>query len=277
MENKRVSLKSLLDENDYVGNISSENVIEIPLDRIKPNPYQPRHTFDDKKIIELSESIKEHGVFQPIVVKHVGEDYVIISGERRYRASVRAGLQTIPAIVRDYEKSKMVELAIVENLQREDLTPVEEALAYQALMNELGVNQTELAKKVGKSRSYVTNVLGILSLPEDVLTLCDKGKLSMGHARALSKLKDVDRINSLARDIVENGLSVRQIENLLKEEPKKNALKRKTHKRLVEYKSYERAFRMTYKGSRMKVNDGRITITVDNNDNIQKIIDKLLK
>jgi len=277
MENKRVSLKSLLDENDYVGNISSENVIEIPLDRIKPNPYQPRHTFDDKKIIELSESIKEHGVFQPIVVKHVGEDYVIISGERRYRASVRAGLQTIPAIVRDYEKSKMVELAIVENLQREDLTPVEEALAYQALMNELGVNQTELAKKVGKSRSYVTNVLGILSLPEDVLALCDKGKLSMGHARALSKLKDVDRINSLARDIVENGLSVRQIENLLKEEPKKNALKRKTHKRLVEYKSYERAFRMTYKGSRMKVNDGRITITVDNNDNIQKIIDKLLK
>ena len=277
MENKRVSLKSLLDENDYVGNISSENVIEIPLDRIKPNPYQPRHTFDDKKIIELSESIKEHGVFQPIVVKHVGEDYVIISGERRYRASVRAGLQTIPAIVRDYEKSKMVELAIVENLQREDLTPVEEALAYQALMNELGVNQTELAKKVGKSRSYVTNVLGILSLPEDVLALCDKGKLSMGHARALSKLKDVDRINSLARDIVENGLSVRQIENLLKEEPKKNALKRKTHKRLVEYKSYERAFRMTYKGSRTKVNDGRITITVDNNDNIQKIIDKLLK
>ncbi|MCR5706258.1 MAG: ParB/RepB/Spo0J family partition protein [Acholeplasmatales bacterium] len=277
MENKRVSLKSLLDENDYVGNVSSENVVEIPLDKIKPNPYQPRHTFDDKKIVELAESIKEHGVFQPIVVKHVGEDYVIISGERRFRASVRAGLQTIPAIVRDYEKSKMVELAIVENLQREDLTPVEEALGYQALMNELSVNQTELAKKVGKSRSYVTNVLGILSLPEDVLALCDKGKLSMGHARALSKLKDSERITSLARDIVEKGLSVREVEDLLKAEPKKNSVKRKTHKRLTEYKSYERAFRMTYKGSRMKVNDGRITITLDNNDDIQKIIDKLLK
>ena len=188
MPNNRISLKSLLEENDYVGD-AKENVMELPLDKIKPNPYQPRHVFDDKKIVELSQSIKEHGVFQPIIVKHVGDDYVIISGERRYRASVRAGLQTIPAIVRDYEKSKMIELAIVENLQREDLTPAEEARAYSALMSELSCNQTELAEKVGKSRSYVTNVLGILSLPDDVLALCDKKKISMGHARALSKLK----------------------------------------------------------------------------------------
>ena len=142
MENKRVSLKSLLEENDYVGNTSIENIVELPLDKIKPNPYQPRYVFDDKKIIELSDSIKEHGVFQPIVVKQVMDDYVIISGERRYRASVRAGLQTIPAIVRDYEKSKMIELAIIENLQREDLTPVEEALGFKALMKELNYNQT---------------------------------------------------------------------------------------------------------------------------------------
>ena len=277
MENKRVSLKSLLDENDYVGNLSKEDVLELPLDKIKPNPYQPRHNFDDKKIIELAESIKEHGVFQPIIVKKVVDDYVIISGERRYRASVRAGLGTIPAIVRDYEKSKMVELAIVENLQREDLSPAEEAMAYQALMNELSCNQTELAKKVGKSRSYVTNVLGILNLPEEVLKLCDKNKISMGHARALSKLKDKDTITQLAKDIVEKGLSVREIEDMLKEEPKKNVVKRKTHKRLTEYKSYERAFRMTYKGARMKVSDGRITISLSNNEDIQKLIDKLLK
>lgn len=277
MENKRVSLKSLLEENDYVGNTSIENIVELPLDKIKPNPYQPRYVFDDKKIIELSDSIKEHGVFQPIVVKQVMDDYVIISGERRYRASVRAGLQTIPAIVRDYEKSKMIELAIIENLQREDLTPVEEALGFKALMKELNYNQTTLAKKIGKSRSYITNALGILSLPEDVLKLCDKGKISMGHARALSKLKDKAQIEKLAKDIVEKGLSVREIEAIITNEPKKNEIKRKTRKRLKEYKTYERAFRMTYKGSRMKVNDGKITITLDNNDNIIKIINKLLK
>ncbi len=277
MENKRVSLKSLLDENDYSGDVSKENVIEIPLDKIKPNPYQPRYVFEDKKIEELSESIKEHGVFQPIIVKHVGDDYIIISGERRFRASIRAGLKTIPAIVRDYEKSKMVELAIVENLQREDLTPTEEAYGYQALMKELGYNQTELAKKVGKSRSYITNVLGILNLPEDVLKLCDKKKLSMGHARALSKLKDKDKIIILAKDIVEKGLSVREVEDMVKSEPKKNQMKRKIRKRLVEYKTYERAFKMKFKGSKMKVNDGKITITLNNNDDIQRIIDKILK
>ncbi len=276
MPNNRISLKSLLEENDYVGD-AKENVMELPLDKIKPNPYQPRHVFDDKKIVELSQSIKEHGVFQPIIVKHVGDDYVIISGERRYRASVRAGLQTIPAIVRDYEKSKMIELAIVENLQREDLTPAEEARAYSALMSELSCNQTELAEKVGKSRSYVTNVLGILSLPDDVLALCDKKKISMGHARALSKLKDKDRIIMLANDIIEKGLSVRQIEEIAKEEEKKKEVKRKTRKRLSEYKGQEKAFKKMYSGSRLRINEGRITINVCDEEQLKEIIEKLLK
>ncbi len=277
MPNNRISLKSLLEENDYVGDVCRENVLELPLDKIKPNPYQPRHVFDDKKIVELSQSIKEHGVFQPIIVKHVGDDYVIISGERRYRASVRAGLKTIPAIVRDYEKSKMIELAIVENLQREDLTPTEEARAYSALMSELSCNQTELAEKVGKSRSYVTNVLGILSLPEDVLTLCDKKKISMGHARALSKLKDRDRIISLANDIIEKGLSVRAIEEIAKSEEKKKEVKRKSRKRLVEYKNQEKAFKKMYSGSKLRVNEGRITISVEDENQMMDIINKLLK
>ncbi len=277
MPNNRISLKSLLEENDYVGDVCMENVLELPLDKIKPNPYQPRHVFDDKKIVELSQSIKEHGVFQPIIVKHVGDDYVIISGERRYRASVRAGLKTIPAIVRDYEKSKMIELAIVENLQREDLTPTEEARAYSALMSELSCNQTELAEKVGKSRSYVTNVLGILSLPEDVLTLCDKKKISMGHARALSKLKDRDRIISLANDIIEKGLSVRAIEEIAKSEEKKKEVKRKSRKRLVEYKNQEKAFKKMYSGSKLRVNEGRITISVEDENQMVDIINKLLK
>ncbi len=277
MANNRISLKSLLEENDYVGDVCKENVLELPLDKIKPNPYQPRHVFDDKKIVELSLSIKEHGVFQPIIVKHVADDYVIISGERRYRASVRAGLKTIPAIVRDYEKSKMIELAIVENLQREDLTPTEEARAYSALMAELSCNQTELAEKVGKSRSYVTNVLGILSLPDDVLALCDKKKISMGHARALSKLKDKDRILHLANDIVEKGLSVREIEEIAKSEEKKKEVKRKSRKRLVEYKAQEKAFKKLYNGSKLRVNEGRITINVEDKSQMLDIIEKLLK
>lgn len=277
MANNRISLKSLLEENDYVGDVCKENVLELPLDKIKPNPYQPRHVFDDKKIVELSLSIKEHGVFQPIIVKHVADDYVIISGERRYRASVRAGLKTIPAIVRDYEKSKMIELAIVENLQREDLTPTEEARAYSALMAELSCNQTELAEKVGKSRSYVTNVLGILSLPDDVLALCDKKKISMGHARALSKLKDKDRILHLANDIVEKGLSVREIEEIAKSEEKKKEVKRKSRKRLVEYKAQEKAFKKLYNGSKLRVNEGRITINVEDESQMSDIIEKLLK
>lgn len=276
MNKDRVSLQKLLEENDYLGS-GNEEIINLPLNVIKPNPYQPRYVFDSAKIDELAKSIKEHGVFTPIIVKKSGSDYLIISGERRFRACQKLKLETIPAIVRMYEKSKMIELALVENLQREDLTPIEEAKAYLALMKELSYNQTELAKHVGKSRSYITNMIGLLNLPDNILNFVDGNKISMGHARALSKLKDKDTITQLAKDIVEKGLSVREIEDMLKEEPKKNVVKRKTHKRLTEYKSYERAFRMTYKGARMKVSDGRITISLSNNEDIQKLIDKLLK
>lgn len=275
-KDERVSLKNLLEENDYLGS-GNEEIVELPLNVIKPNPYQPRYVFDNAKIDELAKSIKEHGVFSPIVVKKSGNDYIIISGERRYRACQKLKMDTIPAIVRMYEKSKMIELALVENLQREDLTPVEEAKAYLALMKELSYNQTDLAKHVGKSRSYVTNMLGILNLPESVLKLVDGSKITMGHARALSKISDEKIIKEIARRIVDEGLSVRDVEDMCANLKKKAPIKRKATKRLKEYVPYEKAFGLIYKGSKLKVSTDRITISVDDKKDIQEILDKLIK
>lgn len=273
MPNSRVSLKALIEENDYAGD-NKEEVIDLDINNIKPNPYQPRYIFDEQKIEELAASIKENGVIQPIIVKKMNGYYAIISGERRYRASIKAGLKSIPAIVRMYEKSKMIELALIENLQREDLTPVEEARAYEQIMRELNYTHAELAKRVGKSRSYVTNMLGILNLPEEVLDLVDAKKLSMGHARALSKLSDTNKILQIAKEVVEKGLSVRQIEDMSSSEPKKKEIKKST--RLKEYKPYEKSFKEKYNG-RLKVSDGKITITLDNNEQLVEILDRLVK
>lgn len=270
----RISLKSLMEENDYAGS-NNEEVLEIPLSDIKPNPYQPRYIFDDEKIDELAKSIKEHGVFQPIIVKKMNGYYSIISGERRYRACEKLGLKTIPAIIRMYENSKMIELALIENLQREDLTPVEEAKAYRQIMRELNYTQAELGERVGKSRSYVTNILGLLELPEEVLNLVDSKKISMGHARALSKLSDKKRIIELAKIIVDKNLSVREIEELAQEEKKRVVVKKKA-KRLEQYKSYEKTFKDKYNG-RLKVVEGKITITLDNDEFLEDILNKLCK
>lgn len=272
----RVSLQSLLEENDYLGT-GNEEIVSLPLDVIKPNPYQPRYVFDSAKIDELAKSIKEHGVFSPIVVKKSGKDYIIISGERRFRACQKLNLKTIPAVVRMYEKSKMIELALVENLQREDLTPVEEARAYLALMKELSYNQTELAKHVGKSRSYVTNMLGLLNLPESVLKLVDGQKLTVGHARALSKLSDEAKIEQIAKRVVKEGLSVRDIEEICANEKKKSPIKKKSSKRLKEFAPYEKAFNLIYQGSKLKVSENKITISLENRKEIQEILDKLIK
>ncbi|MGM9971942.1 MAG: ParB/RepB/Spo0J family partition protein [Anaeroplasmataceae bacterium] len=274
MENNRTSLKSLLEENDYSGS-SNEEIIELPLSQIKPNPYQPRYVFNDASIDELAESIKEHGVFQPIIVKKMNKYYSIVSGERRYRACLKLGLETIPAIVRMYEKSKMIEIALIENLQRENLTPVEEAKAYRQMIREIGYNQEELGQKVGKSRSYITNMLGLLNLPDDILNLVDQGKISTGHARVLSKLSDINRIKELSLLIIEKGLSVRQIEELAKAEEKKAPLKKE--KTASIYKEYEDNFKNKYKSSSIKVTNNKITISIKEEKELAKILDILCK
>lgn len=194
----------------------NEDIQDINLNDIFPNPHQPRKSFKEKSLMELSDSIKEHGVIQPIIVKPFNQGFVLIAGERRVRAARMANLDTIPAIVREYNELYMAEIAVLENLQRENLTHLEEAIAYKEIINKLGLKHSQLAKKLGKSRSYVTNILRLLKLPEYVLELFNEKKLSMGHARVLSKFKDEEIINALTRSILKDNLNVRQTEKLAK-------------------------------------------------------------
>ncbi len=268
---EKKTLMDLLNENvseeDY-----KEEITELPLKKIKPNPYQPRYVFDDQDLKDLSSSIKEHGVIQPIIVKEVNDSYVIIAGERRYRASKMAGLKTIPAIIRQYEKSKMIELALIENLQRADLSPVEEAKAYNQIMRELDLTQKEVAERVGKTRSYITNMLGLLNLPDSVLNLVDSKKLSMGHARALSKLLDKNRIIELANIIVARGLSVRETERLVANEDKKAPIKKS---KASDYVALEKDLNKKFK-FKSNVTNNKLTLKFKSNEEMISFVNKLL-
>lgn len=198
--------------------IKKETVVEIPLEELRPNPYQPRKTFDEKALEELSESIKQSGVFQPIIVRQSTiKGYEIIAGERRFRASKLAGKETVPAIVRDFDEARMMQIAVLENLQREDLSPMEEAEAYEMLMKNLKLTQVELAEQLGKSRPYIANYLRLLSLPQVVKDLVQKEQLSMGQARTLLALKETDQIIPLANRVLKEGLTVRQLEQIVSE------------------------------------------------------------
>jgi ParB family chromosome partitioning protein len=219
-------LGDLLRENEIV-DIEKEQVVEIAIDQIQPNPYQPRKRFDEESLRELAESIRVNGVLQPVIVKKVAGGHMLVTGERRCRAAKMAGFSTVPAIVRDYDNRYLAELALLENIQREDLTIIEEAEAYRNAIDSLDLTHLELAQKIGKSRSYVSNTLGILSLPESIVAEINAGNISMGHARALSKLKDPERIRTIASMIVDNRLTVRDIEALVKSERKKKEIKRR--------------------------------------------------
>ena len=185
--NENLDLQSM--ENKIYESATNEEIVEIPLEELRPNPYQPRKVFDEEALQDLADSIKEHGVFQPIIIKKSIKGYEIIAGERRYRASKIAGLTKIPAIIRNFTDEQMMEIALLENLQRENLNAIEEAIAYKKMIQNLGITQEELAKKVGKSRSHVTNIIGLLRLPQEVQQLVADSKITMGHARALSKLE----------------------------------------------------------------------------------------
>ena len=187
---------------------------EIPLKEIRPNPYQPRKEFDENGLKELADSIRENGVFQPILVRKSLSGYELVAGERRVRASKLAGKKNIPAIIVDFDDRQMMEISLLENIQRKDLTPIEEARAYQQLIKKLGYTQEELSKRIGKSRSNVTNMLRLLSLPEEVQTMVNNGKLSYGHARTLLGLNDEDKMIDVAKRAIKEGLSVRQLEDL---------------------------------------------------------------
>jgi len=197
------------------GILKDERLADVPIGQVKPNPAQPRKRFDEAAIAELANSIKSSGVLQPIVVVPEGDHYKIIIGERRWRAAQSAGLQKVPVLIRNIPKSQQVEISLVENLQREDLNPIEVARAYERLIAEMGLTQQEIADKVGRDRSSVANTLRLLKLPPDVQEKLAANKISMGHARALLALEDPDRQSSLAKQIVAKNLSVREVESLV--------------------------------------------------------------
>ncbi|EHZ5919248.1 ParB/RepB/Spo0J family partition protein [Listeria monocytogenes] len=194
---------------------NEETVQNIAIKEIKPNPYQPRKIFDAKAINELRDSIKIHGVLQPIILRNTDKGYEIVVGERRYRAAKEAKLKEIPAVVRDLTEEEMMELSVIENLQREDLSPLEEAESYQFLMKKLGLTQAKLAERVGKSRPYIANFVRLLSLPEEVQVMLRDGSLSAGHGRVLLGLKLKKNIVPTAKKAVAQGLTVRQLEDVV--------------------------------------------------------------
>ncbi|TCP20018.1 ParB family chromosome partitioning protein [Scopulibacillus darangshiensis] len=194
---------------------NKEAIQQIKINELRPNPYQPRKSFDEEAINELKTSIEEHGIIQPLIVRKSIKGYDIVAGERRYRAGIAAKLNTVPAVIKVLTDKQMMEIALIENLQREDLNPIEEALAYRKLMDELGITQEELAKKLGKSRPYITNHLRLLQLSQPIQELLAEGKLSMGHGRTLLGLKDKKKLPALVDRIIKEKMNVRDLELLI--------------------------------------------------------------
>lgn len=243
MKNKGKSLGKGIDAlfQDIVGleevDVKKEAVIELSLNELRPNPYQPRKTFDEKSLQELANSIEQSGVFQPIIVRQSAvKGYEIIAGERRFRASKLAQKETIPAIVREFDEESMMQVAVLENLQREDLNPLEEAEAYDMLMKNLKLTQAEVAERLGKSRPYIANYLRLLSLPKLVKEMMQDERLSMGQARTLLGLKNKSQILKLANRCVKENLTVRQLEQLVA--TMNNSKDKKKVPRMIKEKPY---------------------------------------
>ena len=257
-------------EEKIMETVDENEVKELPLSKLRVNPYQPRKTFNEESLKELAESIKEHGVIQPIIVKKSIKDYEIVAGERRYRASRLAGKETIPAIIKDFTDEQMMEIAVLENLQREDLNSIEEALGFEMLMKNLNLTQEALAKRVGKSRSYITNMLGLLTLPTNVKELVKEGKISTSHARTLSKLEDKENIEELANKIVNENLNVRELEQTTKESPKK--VKQHHVSKNREYELLEQDLE-NFLGTRVKIKNKKLEINYENENDLNRILE----
>ncbi|MGM9849899.1 MAG: ParB/RepB/Spo0J family partition protein [Bacilli bacterium] len=253
---------------------TNEEIVELNLSDLRPNPYQPRKVFDEEALNELASSIREHGVFQPIIVKKSIKGYDIIAGERRYRASKMAGLDKIPAIIRDFTDEQMMEIALLENLQREDLSVIEEAIAYKSMIEHLNLTQDELSKRVGKSRSHITNILGLLRLPGEVQQMVSDGRITMGHARALSKLESNEEIIKLANKIVDENLVVRDIENITGTEDVAKKVKVVRKPSTNQYKYVEDILRDKF-DTKVKVGKTKIEISFNSSAELNRILEIL--
>ena len=251
-----------------------EEINEINLDEIRPNPHQPRKVFDEEALNELANSIKKNGVFQPIIVKKSIKGYDLVAGERRFRASKLAGLTTIPAIIRDFSEEQMIEIALLENLQRENLNAIEEALAYKSMLEKLHITQEELSNKVSKSRSHITNILGLLRLPTEIQDMITSNQLTMGHARVLSKLEDEEKMLEYAKQIVENKIPVREIEEITTAEERKIKIKKHDKEENTEYKYVEDLLRDKL-DTKIKVKDKKLIISFNNVADLNRILEIL--
>ncbi|KAB8136850.1 ParB/RepB/Spo0J family partition protein [Gracilibacillus oryzae] len=256
-----------------------EKIEEISLAKCRPNPYQPRKVFEADAIEELKESILQHGILQPVIVRKSLRGYEIVVGERRYRAAKEADLKTIPAIVKKLTDDQMMEFALLENIQREDLTPIEEANAYDRLINELGITQETLAQRLGKSRSHIANLIRLLSLPEEVIAKINHGAISMGHGRALLGLKDKEKMIPLANKISTEKLNVRQVEALIQtlNEQKRKKIEKKGKKDI--FLEEKENHLKDYFGTNVKINrgkrKGKIEIEFFSEDDLNRILDKM--
>lgn len=252
---------------------------EIEIGLIDRNPDQPRTTFDEVALQELADSIKVHGVIQPIIVKESQGRYVIIAGERRWRASRLAGLKTIPCVIKNYTEQEISEIAIIENLQREDLNPIESAKAIKNLIQQYSLTQDEVADKIGKSRPAVANTLRLLSLPEQIITLVEKNKLTAGHARALLAIDNPAKQKEIAVAIIEKGLTVRDVENIIKNLNKPKTEPQKPKEKSLELKDFENKIKRALSTSvSIKGNDnkGKIVIDYYSVDDLNRIYEILL-
>lgn len=256
---------------------------KVRLSKIEPDPKQPRKNFDADSLQELADSIKEHGLLEPLDVQQNGERYILVNGERRWRAAKLAGLKEVPVIVSEYDEKKRAIIGLIDNIQREDLNPIEEAEAYQRLIEEYGLKQDEVAKQVSKSRTAITNFLRLLKLSEPVRNMVIAGTLTMGHARALLAVEDPEEQQRLANQIVAENLSVREVEKLIKNLGK---TKKKVNKTGADdsftalYRSYEEQISSSL-GLKVdiKAKDnqaGRIELTYANQDDFEKIMDRLM-
>lgn len=260
--------------NEISQNAKKEDIVEISLSELRSNPYQPRRTFDEEKLQELADSIKEFGVVEPIIVKKSIHGFEIVAGERRCKAARKAGLETIPAIIKDFSDEDMMQIALLENIQREDLTAIEEAEAYQNLVSKLGISQEELARRVGKSRSHVTNMIGLLKLPYDVKQFILNGYLSMGHARVLSKLEDEEKILELARRVINEHLSVRDLEAIASDPEYGRKNKIKVKRATNEYEYVAEAFTDKI-GNRVRIQNKKIVIPFNSEKDLERILEIL--
>ena len=277
--NERIDFDNF--EKGLVEEAKPNEIAEIKISEIRSNPYQPRKIFDEEALNELASSIKKHGIVQPIIVKKSIKGYELVAGERRTKAAKIAGLETVPAIIKDFDDEQMMEIALIENIQRENLNPIEEAMAYDSILRSSNITQDELAKKFGKSRSYITNSLGLLRLPDDTKKYVEDNKLSMSHARALSKLDDNEQINRLANKIVNENLNVRAIENITRDIHDQEIKNEKDENTLFEFKQYdtlnpnhiyEDAMREKF-GIKVKITGKKIEIPYSSQLELQRILE----